>query len=382
MGLDNIENKIKAAEETTEVEKNEELEETVETEETSEIVNEGNRKLLIATIIMGIVLVGIIIFTIVFFYVSVRHTKNLLDSSDYGTYDNYYVMISDKGDSDFWKNVYEGALEEGEDSNAYIEKMGDAIGGEMTKEDMLRIAIDSNVDGIILEGDGNPDVDKLIGEATDKDIPVVTVADDSGNSSRISYVGASGYNVGKEYGEQLVKCIQEKSLKSCKVLILFDDTQASSFQSVIITAISESLDKNDMGENVTISSKIVSTDKEYAAEEEIRDIFVGEEEIPDVIISLSEKNTVCASQTVVDYNMVGEVEILGYYISPAIKSSIEKNIIRSSIVVNTKQMGEYAVEAINEYKESGYASEIYMIDTQLIDSTNLDSSDMEGGDTD
>ena len=173
-----------------------------------------------------------------------------------------------------------------------------------------------------------------------------------------------------------------KTLKSCKVLILFDDTQASSFQSVIITAISESLDKNDMGENVTISSKIVSTDKEYAAEEEIRDIFVGEEEIPDVIISLSEKNTVCASQTVVDYNMVGEVEILGYYISPAIKNSIEKNIIRSSIVVNTKQMGEYAVEAINEYKESGYASEIYMIDTQLIDSTNLDSSDMEGGDTD
>lgn len=377
MELDNLENKIEEADKAAET-----TEETAEMEEYEEAVNEDNKKLLIATIVTGTLLVAIIIFTIVFFYVNVRHTKNLLDSSNFETYDNYYVMISDNRDSDFWKNIYEGALEEGENSGAYIEKMGDAIGGDMTKVDMLRIAIDSNVDGIILEGDGTQEVDKMIEEAKAEDIPVVTVADDSANSNRISYVGASGYNMGKEYGDQLVKCIQEKSLEKCKVLILFDDTQANSFQSVIITAISESLDKNEMGENVTISSKTVSTDKEYAAEEEIRDIFVGDEEIPDVIISLSEKNTVCASQTVVDYNMVGRVEILGYYISPAIKNSIEKNIIRSSIVVDTKQMGKYAVEAINEYKESGYASEIYMIDTQLIDSTNLDSSTMEGGDED
>ena len=377
MELDNLENKIEEADKAAET-----TEETAEMEEYEEAVNEDNKKLLIATIVAGTLLVAIIIFTIVFFYVNVRHTKNLLDSSNFETYDNYYVMISDNRDSDFWKNVYEGALEEGENSGAYIEKMGDAIGGDMTKVDMLRIAIDSNVDGIILEGDGTQEVDKMIEEAKAEDIPVVTVADDSANSNRISYVGASGYNMGKEYGDQLVKCIQEKSLEKCNVLILFDDTQANSFQSVIITAISESLDKNEMGENVTISSKTVSTDKEYAAEEEIRDIFVGDEEIPDVIISLSEKNTVCASQTVVDYNMVGRVEILGYYISPAIKNSIEKNIIRSSIVVDTKQMGKYAVEAINEYKESGYASEIYMIDTQLIDSTNLDSSTMEGGDED
>ncbi len=377
MELDNLENKIEEADKAAET-----TEETAEMEEYEEAVNEDNKKLLIVTIITGTLLVAIIIFTIVFFYVNVRHTKNLLDSSNFETYDNYYVMISDNRDSDFWKNVYEGALEEGENSGAYIEKMGEAIGGDMTKVDMLRIAIDSNVDGIILEGDGTQEVDKMIEEAKAEDIPVVTVADDSANSNRISYVGASGYNMGKEYGDQLVKCIQEKSLEKCNVLILFDDTQANSFQSVIITAISESLDKNEMGENVTISSKTVSTDKEYAAEEEIRDIFVGDEEIPDVIISLSEKNTVCASQTVVDYNMVGRVEILGYYISPAIKNSIEKNIIRSSIVVDTKQMGKYAVEAINEYKESGYASEIYMIDTQLIDSTNLDSSTMEGGDED
>ena len=89
----------------------------------------------------------------------------------------------------------------------------------------------------------------------------------------------------------------------------------------------------------------------------------------------------CVYQTVVDYNKVGEVEILGYYMSPTIKSAIDKKkIIRSSIVVDTNQMGQKSVDALNEYLESGYVSELYMVDTTLADTENLDSSDRRGED--
>ncbi len=66
--------------------------------------------------------------------------------------------------------------------------------------------------------------------------------------------------------------------------------------------------------------------------------------------------------------------------SDTIKSAIEKKIIRSSIVVDTEQLGKTAVSALNEYKESGYVSEIYLIDTQIADYNNINSFDTEGGD--
>ena len=43
-------------------------------------------------------------------------------------------------------------------------------------------------------------------------------------------------------------------------------------------------------------------------------------------------------------------------------------------------MGKKSVEAVNEYKQSGYVSEIYIIDTQLATKETLDSFNGEGGD--
>ena len=45
-------------------------------------------------------------------------------------------------------------------------------------------------------------------------------------------------------------------------------------------------------------------------------------------------------------------------------------------------MGQYSVRALNEYKESGYVSEIYLIDTSLVTKESLHASQQEGGDDD
>ena len=61
---------------------------------------------------------------------------------------------------------------------------------------------------------------------------------------------------------------------------------------------------------------------------------------------------------------------------------MEKKIIRSSIVVDTEQLGKTAVSAMDEYKESGYVSEIYLIDTKIANYDNIHSFDETGGDGD
>ena len=171
-------------------------------------------------------------------------------------------------------------------------------------------------------------------------------------------------------------------MPKCKVMVLIDEDLANGTQSIISTAIREQVEDEDMSKRIEITNRAINNEKEYSAEEEIRDIFVGQDDIPDVIVCLSEKNTLCVEQTVVDYTKVGEVEIFGYYTSPTIENAISKNIIRSTIVIDTKQMGRYSVAALDEYRQSGYVSDLYFIDVSLVTADDVSADSEEGGQTD
>ena len=340
----------------------------------------SNKRLWIITVMLGVLFAVTVVISIVFFYVRTRYVREMVSPNEYSTYDNYYVLITDSADSDYWKSVYAGASAEAEKVNAYVEMMGEGLDKNLTKEDYIRIAISSSVDGIIVQGDDDKEIQDLLLEAAEEDIPVITVSDDSANSGRKSFIGVSSFNLGKEYGDQLAEYVEESDADSLNVMVLMAESLTGSSQTVIMTAIRDTLIEKGLSSKVILESKIVSSNVDYAAEEEIRDIFIGKSEIPDVMVCLSEQNTICSYQAVVDHNKVGEVEIFGYYMSDTIKSAIEKKIIRSSIVVDTEQLGKTAVSALNEYKESGYVSEIYLIDTQIADYNNINSFDTEGGD--
>ena len=343
----------------------------------------SNRRLImLITVALGIMLVGIIVVRIIYFQLRFRETRKLMATAEYSTYENYYVIITDNRDTDYWQSIYQGAREEGERTNSYVELMGENIEDDITKEDMIRIAINSDVSGIIIEGDDSYRRANLLKEAEARGIPVVTVSEDNMETKRKSFVGVSGYNLGKDYGTEICKYVREKNMKKCNVMVLIDETLSNGTQSVLSTAIREKVEEEKMSDRISITNKAISSDKEYSAEEEIRDIFVGQKDIPDVIVCLSEKNTLCVYQTVVDYNKVGEVEIFGYYTSPTIESAIRKNVIRSTIVIDTNQMGRVSVEALNEYRESGYVSEFYLIDASLVSAETLSGASEEGGQND
>lgn len=342
----------------------------------------SKKRILYITVALGIMLVGIVVASIIVFQQRFKETKKLMTNVEYNTYDNYYVIITDNRDTDYWQSIYEGALEEAAKSNSYVELMGNNIEDDISKEDMIRIAINSDVSGIIIEADESYRTVNLLKEADAKGIPVVTVSEDNVETKRKSFIGVSGYNLGKVYGEEICKYVREKGMPKCKVMVLIDEDLANGTQSIISTAIREQVEDEDMSKRIEITNRAINNEKEYSAEEEIRDIFVGQDDIPDVIVCLSEKNTLCVEQTVVDYTKVGEVEIFGYYTSPTIENAISKNIIRSTIVIDTKQMGRYSVAALDEYRQSGYVSDLYFIDVSLVTADDVSADSEEGGQTD
>lgn len=288
------------------------------------------------------------------------------------TYDKYYVIITDNHDSDFWQAVYEGASEYGLANNVYVEDLAASFSDSYTKEELMSIAIASRVDGIMLSADESEEMTSLINEAVSKNIPVITLYNDSSSSKRISYVGVGNYNVGKEYGKQAISIAKGLSTTEDFDVVVLVSSSPTSSQMMIYSGIQETMEQDDLSTRLNLNTVKIDDTNTFTIEESIRDLFM-DENVPDIIICLNELDTTCVYQAVVDYNKVGEVGILGFYDSEAILTGIDKNIINSTIRIDTKQMGEYCVDALLEYDKKGFTSEYFAVDIEVITVTNVRS---------
>jgi ribose transport system substrate-binding protein len=246
----------------------------------------------------------------------------------------------------------------------------------------MEIAIDSKVDGIIVEGNDVLTLRRKIVEANANGIPVVVVNQDLTDSERISFVGIGRYDLGQTYGRQACelaeKMLQEEAKngettqKKLRVMVLTGQEPDSNGQNLLISGIREEIAKDEtLTDRIVLETYPIDDSGSFAAEEAIRDIFVGKENVPDILICLNEIHTSCAYQAVIDYNRVGITNIIGYYDSETILNGVDKEIIYSTISMDAEQMGRYCAAALSEYLDTGYVSEYFTVDTYVINHDNV-----------
>lgn len=345
-------------------------------------------QILIMTVLFIVItaIIGVIAFR---FYMN--SFKEVLDDKNYS---QYYVMIAEDRKNSFWQSVYQGAYEAGQQEDIYVDLLGDNLSQNYSREDLMHIAISSGVDGIIVFADESDEMSELIDEAVAEGIPVVTLFGDNTHSNRCSFVGVGSYNLGREYGRQVLQIANEKkngekqyvtvrqedgdvySISNheegpVQVTVLVNSYAQDSGQNILCSGIQETLDR-EKEEGTEIEMTIVAVDdtNAFSAEESIRDIFM-KDELPDIIICLNELYTTCVYQAVVDYNKVGLVNILGYYDSDTIINAIDRNVIYATVSVDTMQMGAFCIEALKEYYELGNTSQYFTADITLINKDNV-----------
>lgn len=325
----------------------------------------SNQNKVITLAAMCSIAIGIIIILAGMFYYKYRISElGLTEQDEYKQYDYHYVIISEEADSTFWKAIYQGAMEKARKNNVYVEKIGSDLSIKYSLQDLMKIAIASKVDGIILEPNGDEDMNELIDKAYKADIPVVTVLKDTPRSKRISYVGKNSYDQGQTYAREILQAVRE-GVKNITVLLNNDPNDTT--QKVIYSNIVGAVAKH----RVTVKSVMVNTKDAFSSEDSIRKIMMDKVNPPDLLVCLTESDTRSAYQAVVDYNKVGQVGIVGYYNSDMILLAIEKNIVRSTMTLDAKQMGANCVEALTEYKKTNYVSEYYSVDINVINKNNV-----------
>ena len=344
-----------------------------------------NKKII--TIILGTLVVILSIATVFGFFFFRRNILmyEKINSVDYKDYDKLYFLIYDKTDSSMWDMIYESMKTYGEESGAFIMRADENLETAYTKEELLDMAINAQVDGIILEGEDSQEITELIATASKNGIPVITVHEDITDSMRKSYVGVNNYNLGTEYGKIIVSAARDIMRKrivegggenidtQINVCVLFDKGSSTNYQNIIYNAISEVTDNDDSsGSRISLSSYGVSGGDTLGIEESIQGLFKNADMSPDIVVSFNEQNTRSVYQAVIDKNQVGEIYIVGYSDSDTILRGIERNAIYATISVDTDQAAKYAITALEEYYEMGRVSEYFGVDYTLINSYNIE----------
>lgn len=298
-------------------------------------------------------------------YYQYRISKfNLSGEADYSEYQHHFAIISDNADEPFWNAVYQGARDAGKEQGIYVEKTGSNLSTDYSVYELMQIAIASQMDGIIIEPNSESGIAELINEADIAGIPVVTVIKDIPLSKRKSFIGINTYNQGKAYSSQVLELVKAGKQN---ITVLLNSDQMDTGQSVIYTGIIEEL--NNSG--ALVKAKTINTQSTFSSEEDIRNIIMDKKEPTDVLVCLTALDTLSAYQTVVDYNRVGEVDIIGYYASDMILQGIKKNIIYSTMTTDAGQMGSYCVEALSEYLKTGRVSDFYSVNISVINQDNV-----------
>jgi len=295
-------------------------------------------------------------------------TIRSVENSDDFTYEQHYVFVGEDVDNEFWNQVYVSAKEQAGRDNIYLENMKESLNVNYSAEDLLRVATNSAVDGIIYVGNSSNDVAGLIDEAVQKGIGVCVLHNDVDQSQRQCYVGVNNYELGQMYAQEILDMTSKEELDSKNIALLAGGSMPEGAVNLIILAIEDTfreiLPEDSLPEIEVI--KIVAEDT-FSVEEDIRSIFLTRDTLPDIMLCLESTYTQCVYQALVDYNHVGEVNVIGYFASDDILEAIDKQIIYSTVSVDTAEMGQSSILALEEYNEMGYTNSFMPVSMEIID---------------
>ena len=291
-------------------------------------------------------------------------------------YGRYYAFISDDDDSSFWKEVYDGAKVAGDEADAYVEDFAADLAVTYSTEERIKVAVAAGVDGIIVENVGRASVKNEIAAAAEAGIPVVLAGsgDDDAETGRISFVGVSRYDLGGMYGRQVAvlakKLLNDKDRVRITVLTGRDSDAES--QKLLISAIREIPSQDtDLYGKIDFETYEIDDIGTFASQRSVTDMLMDPSNVPDILVTLNEDHTNSAYQAVIDNNIVGRCNIIGYYDSEAIRDAIKNEIIYSTVSVDAFQMGRYAADALSEYLDTGYVSEYFTADSYAVDHSTV-----------
>lgn len=321
------------------------------------------------------VIVGLAGILVAGMYLHYQNSAEKLDtgSDSLRTYDRHYLFVSSDV-SRMLRDIYDQTAASCEESGAWLEWCGKDMPGSYSAAECVDISTAMDADGIIVYPDSSGDLPAAVTRAAEAGIPVVTILRDLPDSGRVSYVGVSNYQVGDLYGGQLLSLMHKGKNDVCLLTDVNDPENET--QLIYAQMVQEVLNGAPSGKTMDLRMESVDSRTDFDAEEVIRDILLGKDR-PDILICLNSVQTECAIQALIEYNLVGEVKIIGCYVTDQILQALHQDLIPVTMTIDTESLGRDSVQALDEYQELGRVSSYYNISLSGITPVSVEKYEKE-----
>ncbi len=194
-------------------------------------------------------------------------------------------------------------------------------------------------------------------------IPVVLINHNVVNEQPWPFIGTNNFDIGRRMG-----IIARNINDEIRPVLVFSDKSPGIYseRELVEMGFTASLGTVLASPIMTMKTTLNPLD----AEEIIHGLFRSASRINTVIFTDS-SDTIAAAHALINMNLVGQVQIIGFGNDPVILENIRKGIIAASIVINPERMGYEALRSLISLRSSGYTSASIDTGITIIDRNRL-----------
>ncbi|MBQ8085391.1 MAG: substrate-binding domain-containing protein [Lachnospiraceae bacterium] len=325
-----------------------------------EIIKNNNEiKIILFLIVILLIIIGLFI----------RAQLVLKNSSlDEKIYQYHYAFISRSEDSYTANHIYEEAKNYGKRYGVYVEMLRGREDINYTISDYVKMAKAMKVDGVIMEASDDPVIKESINDAAADGIPIITLLKDCPESDRISFMELGDYNLGRRYGRIIIDITKTRSPK---VMVLVDDTAVDDIE-LIMNGLKETLKNEGNHLDVDIVKQEVDGSLNFRLMNKVNDILANDENRPDIILCLNERDTQIVHQTISDYGLSGKAMIIGTGISEILLKAVKDDEFAALVDADSSQAGMMCIDAMMNYTKNGNIEDHIIVDETVVTKDNVE----------
>lgn len=272
----------------------------------------------------------------------------------------FNILIVGKNERrSYLEQIYFGAQSVSKQNKAAVTLYtGKSNAEDISMQALFNYASYLNADGVIAcmeSGEGPLQVPQNSGG---KNIPLVTIGAYLPNMPQLSYIGINYSELGKITAREIIGLIGQ----SGKAILLDSDEQNDANHSNLMAGLLSALLPHP---EISVKALQFERSSSFSKEDNLRQQLASEESL-ELIVALSEQNTILAAQSARDLNLSGKVKIIGLGDSDDCRSYFEKKIVTELISVKTQDIGKRAMTELFEYLQNGYANSFVSADVEVL----------------
>lgn len=241
----------------------------------------------------------------------------------------FAVICNEPGND--WISLRQGIDRAAEEYGVAVEYIVSAFSGSEADADSIYMAVESRVAGIaIFQTFGH--TGQAIAYAKEKGIPVVTMVNDETDSEYDIFVGIND----DLFGQYLLEAVQGVGKRIRNVGLIYNKEINPERSEAVEAVLRQEYDLQVVSRT---SSYIFDTS------ETMKELTMNSKDL-EVICCVDDNTTQGVAQTVVDWNMVNKLHIVGTGDSENVLSMVEKGIISATIVTDYERIGSKAIETL------------------------------------